>query len=661
MSAKRRNELLKLWALPMGCELRADQTIESFVSCLAARNRFGSASELCQAMGFSFQDVLRGDEAALIDVATIGRLDFDAVRRACFLVSNDRLEIGNEIIRRGDRREVKDRICPACLDEDARADPSLRRDALVYSRSWWNLRSIRTCPTHELELFALPPEVTKPHEHDLAAQLLEMGRLGLELRRDPRQSSRLEHYVVNRMRGMRTAMALLDALPLVEAIELVQLVGAAQVLGRSFRLADLDAESLRTVENTGMQIAIEGSTAIRALLVEMAHRKPADERTACGLVPIYGTLVLSLQRRTGEDHRLLRSLIAEVSFEQMLPRWSATHVAGIELPFRKTLSLAAAAEKYGIDVRVLRQALHTRGAIEATTDGIWQGRLLIDVAENLPLLQTLARSLNLDQAARHIGVDPQQLISFEEAAMIAPAVTRQASDGKPLRHYLPEVLDGFLKRMMANVPEADLNQNLVPLCDAASRVGRPASLVFKLLYEGNREAVFMMSGSKKLDGLVIDVERLRDLVRMAQGDTCGAFDCGQILKLPVITVRELGRAKLLASHMAPNPVNLRPQMTFKRSDVLSFKRDHITYMELAKQAGLRRKDLTQLFERTATKPILPRDPRLTKIYSRADLVRAGLPVAIADTRAELSPSPSGSEAEQAQDTNCPSAWLRLRE
>lgn len=147
----------------------------SLISRLAARHGAASSTDFCRDIGFPYKALLRGDRAAIEQLAHLAGCDADALERVSIRnLGRNALRLRDEVATTHTLHRSRIRICPDCT----------RRDAGSAAEAWhaprrvtWQFVSIRSCPEHNCALNPLPSETFTLHGYDFASQIQKHWQL----------------------------------------------------------------------------------------------------------------------------------------------------------------------------------------------------------------------------------------------------------------------------------------------------------------------------------------------------------------------------------------------------------------------------------------------------------------------------------------------------
>lgn len=184
------------------------------------------------------------------------------------------------------------RFCPACALSDIGPKYSFHR---AYGRVEWMLRFTHTCPDHGIPLIRIAGSWM--NASDFATQLRAIvadleAHLGA-----PRTnvSTRLQHYVINRVHAGKPQEIWLDGFALQAAAHFSQLLGAIMRDGPEPDLETFTEADWVEVAEIGFGIAEKGEAKVRATLQAFLGSDPPGRRIRASM--FFGRLSTELLER----------------------------------------------------------------------------------------------------------------------------------------------------------------------------------------------------------------------------------------------------------------------------------------------------------------------------------------------------------------------------
>ncbi len=278
--------------LSLTLPIQPSETLPSYCSRIAAVNGIKSASEFSSHFGFRFDRLAKGWHVDMEVFAELVGKEPDK------LLVGQLAQFGKTVETYGDvfTREFIDtdscRFCPACVLNDIGPKYSFHR---AYGRTEWMLRFVHTCPDHGIPLIRLASKRT--NASDFAKQLRTVvGNLELHANEPPSNfPTRLQDYVINRVRGGKSQGIWLDRFPLQAAAHFTELLGAVVRDGSDPELESYTSDDWIEVADIGFEIAKEGLSAVRTALQVFLTPTPSARRIRASV--FFGRLSAELLER----------------------------------------------------------------------------------------------------------------------------------------------------------------------------------------------------------------------------------------------------------------------------------------------------------------------------------------------------------------------------
>jgi len=184
------------------------------------------------------------------------------------------------------------RVCPACVLLDIGPKCSLHR---AYGRAEWMLRFVHTCPVHGIPLIRFGGG--RKNVGDFATQIRAIVDKLETHASEPRLNipTRLQDYVIDRMRGAETQGVWLDDFLLQAAAHFTELLGAVVRDGPEPDLGSYTSDDWIEVADIGFGISEMGARAVRVVLQEYLKFNPVSRRIRASV--FFGRLHAELLER----------------------------------------------------------------------------------------------------------------------------------------------------------------------------------------------------------------------------------------------------------------------------------------------------------------------------------------------------------------------------
>jgi len=508
-------------ALNYRAVLRPNQTVASFLSCLAANNGAANMHVFCRHMQvfqapqtFCSRTVLSADCLNIDRIADLGGvLVDDLARRVVERIDKHWALIGTQKLRQTNIAYEHFRHCPACVRDDletGRGPDELRS----FARLWWLVRTIETCPIHHVRLVCSSRGIDRLLSGDFAHYLRsnqdEVSALYSERQQTP--PSAVDDYQYRRLSGDRTN-PFLDALPFFGAIELCEMAGGMDISGPEFRRDIATPEKLREARERGFGILGSGIEAFNELLGRTASsqwtgRCPCDGR-------VYGELYTWLSRKNGDpDFQLLRDAV-EAHARANLPL-GPDDTFFFETTERRWHSLRTLADRYSIHHTRVEKLLIAGGVTTAGEIARTNGRLLFDVNSVEQFFYELYDRLTARLAAQFLNIQER---TFERlvAAGYFTLLPLLGMDGQIRPRCSRDELRIFQERVTRRAIHCERPQrHMLAIYPAARRNQCTYEDVFQLLADEALEELVSPTGKPTLGSLRLNPREVRKKLDQAR-------------------------------------------------------------------------------------------------------------------------------------------------
>ncbi|GJD76712.1 TniQ family protein [Methylobacterium goesingense] len=299
--------------LTLTIPLMPGESTPGFLSRLAARNGIPHMRHFCADIGLARGPILYGEPSELARLAQVSAVPAVALEAASLRKVPGGFSIRGHRIPPSSLRRKDFHVCPACLRADI-AESSFPNHVAAYDRLIWKVRTIRTCPIHELGLVDLGAGDFVADQDFTAVMCPYMGRLdALERDADRRPTSELERYVLTRLDGHLGNAPFLDALEVHVAARFCEVIGALSIHGRGLFFERLDEGDWHLAGAAGIAIAGLGGTGIRAFLNELQRAYPYGRSVSASPRSPMGDLRSWLARHKRDaSYDVLQNLIGDI-------------------------------------------------------------------------------------------------------------------------------------------------------------------------------------------------------------------------------------------------------------------------------------------------------------------------------------------------------------
>ena len=412
-------DLPSLSALRNSLKLGVDEPAASFASRLAVRNGVDSAQSLCQQILFKLDGLRLGDEKAIGVLAILAGIPSEQILRRTFRQQpGGTIAIGEIAVPRSFVAKYSERICPACLREDAAGAGGLTTD--MRDRTWWHLSFLQHCPDHNLELVSFPHNPFTPERRDWQ---IDVGQnadkvLAGTLDRPASVATSLEAHIVARLRGKTPPEGWPGTLPIHVVGRSSQMIGAVLQHGANVRERELDAHVRRHAAAAGFDVLMNGPDGFRDILDGLRRVSGPDvvSHASC-----YGALMQWFRTGAGSEdgYHPLRDILRD-HIVNGWPLEAGTVILDVTLPDRLWHTVASAEDEYGVSREGIREVLTSENIIPPDSKEDDVHRLLFAAAEVDRLIAPLRRGIISSAVQRLANIPDKQLISMTSAGFLVP-------------------------------------------------------------------------------------------------------------------------------------------------------------------------------------------------------------------------------------------------
>lgn len=346
----------------------ADETPISWATRLSALHTGGRLVPFLNDLGITYLSIIAGASDAFTRLCdATGQDPAPVLRNTVQKIGKRSYNLRGQVLSAEMLVRPDTRFCPACLLTDSRSD--LPVNAARYGRVSWQLKTIRTCPVHNMSLIArrlgqwddilseLP--VIVPESTDALQGLAEAA-----VKRAP---SPLQNYVLQRINGAKTH-PWLDSLSLELATTVTEKLGAILTFGTDAKPRELSEADWDAAGAAGWAFSSRDERGVCEALALM-QKRAADTRTnGIRKTDIFGmTYPWLANRRTFKDLEPVRRVFRGHYLATMtgLPD-ELVFGQPIEEPKFSTPNKIATLE--GVDPRTLRNVLVGKGLVPAASE-----------------------------------------------------------------------------------------------------------------------------------------------------------------------------------------------------------------------------------------------------------------------------------------------------
>ncbi|MBK1636495.1 TniQ family protein [Rhodovulum adriaticum] len=449
----------------------------------------------------------------------------DAITRLCEIVGQDPEPVRrNSITRLGNRRfglrgeefyaditvGKATRFCPACLAEDEASD--LPPHAARRLRLAWMLAPVRTCPRHGLALVERKAGAWDDVTHELQALVPETGAAlaSLAKSRPPRAPSELQSYVLARLEG-DAGPAWLDRQGIDQVARATEMLGLVCAYGPRRKPADMTPDDREAAIAVAWPHMRDGEEGVCAAFQDLLDNAIARGTALSSRRAVFGGLYLwlsssNLRNDPGPIRDLLRAFIIENM--DLMPGQNL--LGEVILQPRKS-SIASIAKTELVDTRTLRNLLVSKGLIKPEMKDVPACSIVLDhdvavrVAKEIKDAVPVSALPDYLRASRPIVsclVSMRILVPLSEAD--ARAVGRL---GKAVHLHDVEALMARLARIGPEVEVAP--PGMLTLAKCAERIHKELRFILPDLLDGYLRRVVRLAGTRGFEGILVDPEEVK--------------------------------------------------------------------------------------------------------------------------------------------------------
>ncbi|GJE52108.1 hypothetical protein GOFOIKOB_5176 [Methylobacterium tardum] len=568
-------------------DLKADESVPSWISRLAVHNGAGTAREFCLDMGFTFQDCVDGEPAALTKLSALTGTPVEMLERASLRADGSNFLLGPERLSHKLLRRTKVHVCPLCARDDIEAAARTGEPA-PYGRTLWQLSVIRTCLDHHRALIQIA-EGARTSTHDFtrllqgrAAEILQAAKLPLA-----RAPSSLERYVVDRLTGKPTGAPWLDQLDLYAATATCELLGALITVGAKAKMKSLSESALHHAGDVGCTIARGGETAIQEVLSDVYRRHVFKPHGSEGPPGVFGVLYQSLSLRQNESifapvRDMVRRQIAEI-----MPVGPGDIILQQPVETRVYHSITSAARETGRHPARLRRILAAAGLIRPDHAQIPDNLVTFEVESGRALLEAHTDSVPLNEVRRYLGTSLAQANLIVEHGFIQPRIKNRGKRNQKLNAFSRDDIDQFLARLSDGIePVSIISKVMFPIAAASRRARCNLIDVIKLISDKKLKRVAIHSELDGLSSIFVDPNEVAYRL-LEDGDAVTMEMARSVLWVNPTIVAALIEKNYLTSTMSVHPLARNVVRCIERDSFEAFNHTYVSAAELAGYSRLR--------------------------------------------------------------------------
>ena len=600
-------------SLALRCELKADESLPSWISRLAVHNGVETAREFCLDIGLTFQACVDGRPNALAKLYALTGTSIPALEHASIKPAGTEYDVGGQRFARSMLRRSNVHVCPICIDQDLYG--SHRADEAAYGRLEWLLTVFRSCPYHHCAIVSLV-QSTRPQTHDFARHMREAGAglVCVEERIVPRQPSSLEAYVRARLANRPTGADWLDSLAMHAVITTCEMLGLVITLGADVKMKTLSDQALHDAGRAGFDIARHGHRAVLDCMANISRRHPYNRSGRQGPATVFGPFYRTMVagRRT-DAFEPVRELIREHVVTTM-PVGPGDQILGKPVERRVWHSLVTAARESNRHPMRLRKGLEAAGLLEPGHEHLSDHFVLLDAERIAPFLKSYGRGLSVNKAYQHINSGRTQFDLLAGHGLVRPYVVHRGSRNDDRATYTPADLDAFICRLREGavpVEQTDLQRRTIP--QAAKRMRCSSVDIVTLILNRKLRWTGYLRDVPGYLGVVVDIPELDTLRNTIDLGGVPVKKAIKILRTTVYVMHGLIREGYFSLRTVHDPRAWMPYDIIDRAELDHFNATYISVYQLSKTFDIHH---SRIFREMADIP-----PAITKAQVGATFYR----------------------------------------
>ncbi len=596
--------------------LRPAQTTTSLVTNIAAFNGSQYVQDFSQDMRLNWKGLVKGLSEELDLVSKLSgvpreqmdkyasRLVVEPGGRKSFVVAEQHLS--NRQFARG-----RLRVCPKCIMEDK----TRFGDFGPYTRVYWHVSSIRTCPEHQVALLELPAAEFPRDIHDTFGRirdhwsLIEAATRCLEFRKP----SSFERYQIKRLDGQKSRNWL-DELPFEIVAKTSEMLGLVCAFGPQKAFSTASDAELAEAGRLGFEALRKGKQGIEAALSGVQSRSVGFRS---GHYTDFCQFARWLDRRTNDErYDPICEIYRDFVFRNY-PIGQGEIVLGKPCPQRHLHSFATIAKEFDIDPIRLKNLLWGFGfgngkrtrALSTCEIGYFPA------AESEAKIREMLDVVDRVEAAKRLNINGPLFDRLRKIGVIQPAATFEGLKGLYQPDHLDEVLARFLDRAEAVDNLIGKQMDIGVACNKAKV---KIEYVVPMILDGRLKWLGRQKSVEGLAALAVDLEEILDLFEGPPLQGYTKQELKRLLRVNDPTITHLIQEKYIRAQKTRHPRSRRPMSIIPHEAYDAFLKRYVTLGILAHQIGTQAKHVSSRLEKLKIDPI-QMAPRFSKIYEREKL------------------------------------------
>ena len=578
----------------------------SYVSRLAVRNGWSFAESFVADMGTTWQEIWRGDDAAIRKMARIASQDPAAMLK--YNLSRTpygRFALGQERLRWTQLDRSTMRVCPSCLMEDRESHGKLRPHCRVH----WVLSHYRVCSVHRIPLIELPKAVYPRCRFD-AWQRINDNWCSIEEKAEKAGhmfGTRYSNYVVNRLARKRSKVWL-DQLPLGLVGQFCELFGLTLRFGSDQSRYPCSTEELATATEVGFRAAQDGPNGIWDALNVIRRESTAKGNTFSGDFRKLYTW-LNAMDASDPDYAPILDVMAEFAFNEYSFEVGSTFL-GRRCRKRQNYCPAGLASTYGLDICMSRRILAgLNQEIEPNRKPVLRADYVA------PIVDQFCRSVLPHEAEVMLGVDRAVLARLVENKLLAAPLRIAGCNER----YDPQDITKFEAAMFANSKAVStLSEDFASMRNLRTMYSLRLDLMCQWVLSGSVKAVEHCGDASSFQDIALSVEEVRNRLSRSERPNYSKAELKSLLCINDTTVAYLVRENLIFSEELKNSFNNKVEHRFWPEAIDGFLEKYVPLGLFAKTLFLQPFAAQQ---RLAKNGVLPVEfpSKCSRIFRRKDL------------------------------------------
>lgn len=575
--------------LALTCRLAPSESVPSFVSRLAVRNRVGSAREFCLDMGLTFQACVDGEPAALGKLATLTGVPVATLKNASIRRDGNGFNFCGVPLTTGSVRRARVHICPSCVGEDIVAAKGGDEPA-PYGRTEWLLSVFRACPKHGCALVEVATNTPGgPHKlHDFALNVKEHAAAVMKLVAAPvpRSPSSLEAYVRARLSGLETGAPWLDEMELCATVTTCEMLGALATVGAAAKPSAMSEEDWHRAGDAGCAIVRGGEAGIRHALktVHRAHQYGRSGRE--GPHTVFGFFFEWLAHdQKGPAFEPLRELLRRYIMDAM-PVGPGDLVIDRVVEKRVLHSIRTASCETGRHPKRLRKVLAAAGIVPVGHEEVPDHLVVFDAERANAFLLDDTEGLSLKKVETYLNTGRVHARLLAENGFIRPFVSHRGSRDRERATYSCADLDAFLARLFDGAELVEgVRDHVHPIPAAAKRANCTAAEIIQLILDKKLRWTGRQKGVAGYLSVLVNVSEIKAHVHRPAYEGVTARAAEKILQTSTAVLTGLIREGFLPRRTEINPINRCPVDIIGHADLETFRETYVSLSQLAVEKG----------------------------------------------------------------------------